>query len=352
MTVLLFAACSSSSTSPVAVRRRRRVRAAQRPGRQRGAVGQRGRRRRRRSLSRSPGTAVLSGWRSSPEEGEALTQTLLGFPAVYPERPGRLPADRRRLPDRDDHQDQQPTRSRTSSTSTPSTRPSGSTRASSSRSTTTSPRRASTPASSSTATPSIFKGKDGKIYGFPKDGNTIAMAYNSGPRHRRRRRRWTSWSRPPRRSRARADLKAPLCLNPGLDRGLAFLYAQGGCAAHRRRHGPSAIDTDASKAAVQWYLDLFKNGLGMTAADLGAGWCGEALGKKQVAIIFEGGWLDPCDDRHLSRTSSTPGREMPTGSSGKPGDDLVHGQLLDRCGLGQQGPGVRAAQLPDRQRTA
>ena len=30
------------------------------------------------------GTAILSGWRSSPEEGEALTQTLLGFPAVYP----------------------------------------------------------------------------------------------------------------------------------------------------------------------------------------------------------------------------------------------------------------------------
>src|SRR5690242_13312612 len=30
------------------------------------------------------GSAVLSGWRSSPEEGEALTQTLLGFPAVYP----------------------------------------------------------------------------------------------------------------------------------------------------------------------------------------------------------------------------------------------------------------------------
>ena len=26
---------------------------------------------------------------------------------------------------------------------------------------------------------STFKGKDGKIYGLPKDGNTIAMAYNS-----------------------------------------------------------------------------------------------------------------------------------------------------------------------------
>ena len=39
--------------------------------------------------------------------------------------------------------------------------------------------------------------------------------------------------------------------------------------------------------------DLFKNGLAMTAADLGSGWCGEALGKKQVAMTFEGGWLDP-----------------------------------------------------------
>ena len=55
----------------------------------------------------------------------------------------------------------------------------------------------------------------------------------------------------------------------------------------------AAIDTDASKAAVQWYLDLFKNGLGMTAADMGSGWCGEALGKKQVAMTFEGGWVDP-----------------------------------------------------------
>src|SRR6185503_17579290 len=30
------------------------------------------------------GKVVLSGWRSSPEEGEALTQALLGFPAQYP----------------------------------------------------------------------------------------------------------------------------------------------------------------------------------------------------------------------------------------------------------------------------
>ena len=32
---------------------------------------------------------------------------------------------------------------------------------------------------------------------------------------------------------------------------------------------------------------------GMTASDIGDGWCGDAIGKKHAAITFEGGWLDP-----------------------------------------------------------
>ena len=55
----------------------------------------------------------------------------------------------------------------------------------------------------------------------------------------------------------------------------------------------------------------------MTAADLGAGWCGEALGTKKVAMTFEGGWLDP------AMTGTYPDvkyawAEMPVGSSGAP----------------------------------
>ncbi len=70
-------------------------------------------------------------------------------------------------------------------------------------------------------------------------------------------------------------------------------------------------------AAVQWYLDLFANGLAMTASDMGAGWCGEALGKGSAAIAFEGGWLDPY------MTDTFPDlpyawAEMPVGSSGEP----------------------------------
>ena len=113
-------------------------------------------------------------------------------------------------------------------------------------------------------------------------------------------------SRWPQSLKGKDGLKAPLCLSQGLDRGLAFLYAQGGSLLSDDGK-TEQIDTPASKAAVQWYMDLFKNGLGMSAADIGDDWCGTSLGKKHAAIIFEGGWLDPAMTQHLSRTSSTPG---------------------------------------------
>jgi multiple sugar transport system substrate-binding protein len=162
---------------------------------------------------------------------------------------------------------------------------------------------------------SIFKGSDGKTYGFPKDGNTIAMAYNSdavttAPTT------LDELTTAAQALKGKDGMKAPICANPGLDRGLAFLYAQGGSLLTADGKS-SAIDTDASKAAVQWYLDLFKNGLAMTASDLGDSWCGDSLGKKHVGIIFEGGWLD------ASMKQTYPDvkygwAQFPTGSSGSP----------------------------------
>jgi multiple sugar transport system substrate-binding protein len=260
------------------------------------------------------GKVVLSGWRSSQDEGEALTQTLLGFPAVYPniqvdyqpiagdyrtvmitkisshEVPDLFYVNADYAPEWIDQGFLEPLDDYIAKSGFDTSQ-------------------------FFEGYASIFKGKDGKTYGFPKDGNTIAMDYNGD-----------IVTAPPTTmddlvSQAEAlkgknGLKAPLCLNPGLDRGLAFIYAQGGELLNADGTA-SAIETDTSKAAVQWYLDLFKKGLGMTAADLGSGWCGEALGKKQVAMTFEGGWLDPF------MTSTYPDikytwAEMPTGSSGSP----------------------------------
>jgi len=162
---------------------------------------------------------------------------------------------------------------------------------------------------------SIFKASDGTWYGFPKDTNTIAMAYNTDmvPTPPKTLDELVQWATD---NKGKAGSKAPLCLNASLDRGLAFVYAQGGSIVSD--DGQTAtIDSDASKAAVQWYMDLFKNGLGMTASDMGDGWCGDALGKGDAAIIFEGGWLDP------AMSSTYPDIKyawapMPTGSSGSP----------------------------------
>jgi multiple sugar transport system substrate-binding protein len=162
---------------------------------------------------------------------------------------------------------------------------------------------------------SIFKASDGTWYGFPKDTNTIAMAYNKDmvPDPPKTLDDLVTWATA---NVGKAGAKAPLCLNPSLDRGLAFIYAQGGSIISDDGKTPT-IDSDASKAAVQWYMDLFKNKLGMTASDMGDGWCGDALGKGDAAIIFEGGWLDP------AMTSTYPDinyawAPMPTGSIGNP----------------------------------
>jgi multiple sugar transport system substrate-binding protein len=159
-----------------------------------------------------------------------------------------------------------------------------------------------------------FKGPDGKQYGLPKDGNTIAMGYNTD-----------LVTTPPATLDAlvttadglkgKGKLKAPICLSPALDRGLAFIYAEGGSLLTADNKA-EAIDQPASKAAVQWYLDLVKNGQAMTPAQLGDGWCGEALGKGDVAIAFEGGWLKGALDKDFP-TTKWAFAEMPAGSAGK-----------------------------------
>ena len=54
----------------------------------------------------------------------------------------------------------------------------------------------------------------------------------------------------------------------------------------------------------------------MTPAQLGDDWCGEALGKGDVAFAFEGGWLKGALDNDFPDTKWA-FAEMPAGSAGK-----------------------------------
>jgi multiple sugar transport system substrate-binding protein len=160
-----------------------------------------------------------------------------------------------------------------------------------------------------------FKGTDGKTYGLPKDGNTIGMAYNTAdvPTAPTTLDELVTAATA---LKGKDGLKAPMCLNPGLDRGLTFIDAQGGSIVSADGK-TNMVDTPETKAAVQWYLDLFKNGIGMTASDMGDDWCGTSLGKKHAAITFEGGWLDPSMSSTYPAVKYAWG-QVPTGSSGSP----------------------------------
>ena len=138
-----------------------------------------------------------------------------------------------------------------------------------------------------------FKGPDRKLYGFPKDWSPLAMQTNnrlfasSGVKVPK------TWAE---LSAAAKKLKVPggraICLSPSWDRLLAFVYQNGGTFLNAAKTR-STVNTPAVAAAVSYYVGLIKSGLAGTPAQLGVGWCGEALGKEKAAIVFEGNLVLP-----------------------------------------------------------
>jgi multiple sugar transport system substrate-binding protein len=138
-----------------------------------------------------------------------------------------------------------------------------------------------------------FKGPDGKTYGFPKDGNTLALAYNTAMLTAAGIEAPKNWDElKAAATKLTTGGKQAFCLNHSLDRALAFIYQGGGSLLSDDKTQDTA-DTPEVKDALQTYLGFFKNKQGSRAGDLGDDWCGKALGEEQVAMIFEGGWLDP-----------------------------------------------------------
>ena len=260
------------------------------------------------------GTVVLSGWQASPEEGQALQAALNGFKAKYPkitvdyqpiagdyptamvakfsahQPPDVFYVDSGVAPDWIKQGVLQPLDDWSSS-------------------------RGFDTSQFYSGYLSAFKGSDGKTYGYPKDGNTLAMAYNTDMLSSAGVQAPTSYDQ---MMTVGAALKAKgitaYSLSPSLDRILAFVYGDGGSLlSSDKKH--DAIDSKF-QTAVDWYLNLFKQGYAKTPSGLGVGWNGEALGKQKVAIIFEGGWLDSFMKGQYPSVNYK-WVEMPAGTAGK-----------------------------------
>ena len=130
----------------------------------------------------------------------------------------------------------------------------------------------------------------GKTYGFPKDWSPLAMEINTAMLSKAHAKRPTTWAQLTATAQAMATNGVvpggkPICLAADWARLLPFVF--------QNKASLASIQSPAAAAAVNFYVGLISKGLAATPDKLGAGWCGEALGKEKAAIAFEGNWIMP-----------------------------------------------------------
>jgi multiple sugar transport system substrate-binding protein len=129
-----------------------------------------------------------------------------------------------------------------------------------------------------------------KTYGFPKDWSPLAMEVNTAmlsQAHAKAPKTWAQLTATAQALNTSGVLNGgkPICLSPSWDRMLPFIFQNKGSLAN--------VQSPAVASAVSFYVGLINKGLATTPDKLGAGWCGEALGKQKAAIAFEGNWVLP-----------------------------------------------------------
>lgn len=138
----------------------------------------------------------------------------------------------------------------------------------------------------------------GATYGIPKDWSSLAMIYDqqaftdagiAAPP--------ATWDEL--RTAAQTLLDAtgtpPIVIPPDFARYIAFHYA-GGARVLSEDNTAVAIDSPETRAALEFYYGLYRDGLATTPADVGANSSDVALGQRTGAIVFEGNWaLAPFD---------------------------------------------------------
>ncbi len=136
---------------------------------------------------------------------------------------------------------------------------------------------------------------DGKVYGIPKDFNSLALVYNKDLFD-------IAYIQYPNENDTWDDLEnklakvveafdgevTGLALAPEFARFGAFAYATGW---EPFVDGKTNLMDPAFKEAFNWYTGLKEKGLGVMPADIGQGWGGGALSTEKVAAALEGAWI-------------------------------------------------------------
>lgn len=134
----------------------------------------------------------------------------------------------------------------------------------------------------------IFTYED-QLYCAPKDFSTLALIYNVDMLEAAGVAVPTNWDEL--RAAAEAlttDEVAGLTTGIELPRFMPFIYQAGGAIL---QDGEVVLDSEEARSAVDFFVNLYRDGFAKSPADLGAGWSGEAFGLGKAAMTIEGNWL-------------------------------------------------------------
>jgi len=154
---------------------------------------------------------------------------------------------------------------------------------------------------------------NGKVYGIPKDFNTLGLVYNKDLFKASNVKEPTNdWTWDDLKTAAKALTKGDvvgLSLPADAARFMPFLWAAGGDLA--------SVNNDKGQAATDFYTGFeVKDKVSKLPSEIGMGWAGEAFEKGKAAMVFEGGWL-PADLNNNFKNVNYGVVQLPKGSAGK-----------------------------------
>lgn len=136
---------------------------------------------------------------------------------------------------------------------------------------------------------------DNKTYALPKDWGTLGLIYlpeaftDAGIAEPT-----ANWTWDDLRTAAKAIAAkgkfGGFCMGADWARFAPFAFSNGGAFASADNK-TATLDTPEVKTMATLVSDMFKEKSLVRPADVSAGWCGEAIGKKLVAMTTEGGWM-------------------------------------------------------------
>lgn len=136
---------------------------------------------------------------------------------------------------------------------------------------------------------------DGKTYGLPKDWGTLGLVYlpevfqEAGIAEPTADWTWDDMRTAAQKIAATGHYGG-FCMGADWARFAPFVFSNGGSFASEDNK-TATLDTPQVKTMAQFVDEMFKEKSLVRPADIGASWCGEAVGKKLVGMTTEGGWM-------------------------------------------------------------